>query len=80
MFIVFIFSGCSSVATSNSDSDDDCRYTHVHFFDKIEGYCATVTKESIGSIGVAVETKEFGSMYLPHGTYQYFEDVCPYCS
>ena len=78
IFVSFTFAGCCST-TSESNSSNQL-YTHAHFFDKIEGHCATVTNSSIGSIGIKLETKEYGSLYLPHGTYQLFEDVCPYCS
>lgn len=78
IFISFAFVGCCST-DSESDSGNQL-YTHIHFFNKTEGYCATVTNYSIGSIGIKIETKEYGSSFLPHGTYQLFENVCPYCS
>lgn len=78
VFISFVFAGCGST-TSDSNSNNQL-YTHIHFFDKTEGYCATVTSDYVGTVGITIKTKEYGSVFLPHGTYQLFEDVCPYCS
>jgi hypothetical protein len=57
-------------------------FTHVHFFDGVEGKCATVSSWHDNELGCEVYTKEYGSIYLSEGTYLLIEDgaKCPYCS
>ena len=56
-------------------------FTHIHFSDGCEAYCASVEKWYDNELGIEVRTSEYGPIYLAEGTYMLFETAadCPYC-
>ena len=77
ILMLLMFAGCGNMAIIDPGNYS---YRHVHFSDKVEGYCATVEKWHDNDSGIEVKTREFGSLFLSEGTYILFEDDCPYCS
>lgn len=59
----------------------DFTFEHVHFTDKLNAGCATITKWYDNENGIEVKTEEFGSMYLSEGSYILIgdENDCPFC-
>lgn len=56
-------------------------FEHLHFTDKLNAECATITKWYDNENGIEVKTEEFGSMYLSEGSYILIgdENDCPFC-
>ena len=55
-------------------------FTHVHFSDNVNGYCATVEKWYDNENGIEVKTAEYGSMFLSEGSYILLDGAaCPFC-
>lgn len=74
--LVTVFTGCGNMSMGIGNYS----YEHIHFFDRQDGYCATIEKWYDCSTGIEVKTKEYGSIFLAEGTYMLFENTCPYCS
>lgn len=56
------------------------KFSHVHICD-FNGNCshATITKWYESSIGIELNTKEFGTIWLSEGTYILYDKICPVC-
>ena len=56
-------------------------FTHIHFTDMTEGYCATIEKWWDNEEGIEVRTTEYGAISCSEGSYNLFESAhnCPYC-
>jgi len=56
-------------------------FRHIHFFNGVEGHCATIEKwyENEGS-GIEVKTAEYDNIFCAEGTYILFSSSnCPFC-
>ena len=74
--ISLLFTGCGN----ENWGFGNYQYGHIHFFNGVEGHCATVKSWHDNEIGCEVHTPN-GSIYVSEGTYQLFESdkTCPYC-
>ena len=81
LIVVALILMLSLTACNMSMGFGNYSFTHVHFTDMTEGYCATVEKWYDNSEGIEVLTTEFGSMYLSEGSYIMFGEGtrCPFC-
>lgn len=79
VLLVSCLAGCGNKAVFDLG---EFSFTHIHFTDMTEGYCATVEKWHDNEEGCEVKTTEFGSIYCSEGSYILFESAskCPYCN
>lgn len=76
IMIICIVASCSAIIHTTK------QYGVVHVCDSY-GNCFDYEMDSyrLDRVGGAyIETKEYGSMYLPQGTYALFEKDCPLCA
>lgn len=73
LFVVTMFVGCCNRRSPV--------YEKVHVVTHDYSGCFTVEKWYDKLSGIEVLTKEYGTMYLPNGTYILIEkdDNCPFC-